>query len=163
MSRTTPTGCARSRDERRGTVNVTDRLLELSGGTDIRIAGEGELPRLYPDGDLGAMPPFGASIASPCSSRRPWRPSRRLRSTRARTRKRSRWADFSRSVVRLDGESAGQAGDRPCAHASRVTKEKKMADNTSWESFKAETENVAARIKALVREGNVRCVVIQHE
>src|SRR6185295_2342572 len=38
-----------------------------------------------------------------------------------------------------------------------------MAENTSWESFKAETENVAARIKALVHEGNVRCVVVQHE
>jgi hypothetical protein len=39
----------------------------------------------------------------------------------------------------------------------------RMMDNTSWESFKADTENVAARIKALVHEGNVRCIVIQHE
>ena len=38
-----------------------------------------------------------------------------------------------------------------------------MTENTSWESFKAETENVASRIKALVHEGNVRCVVVQHE
>jgi hypothetical protein len=38
-----------------------------------------------------------------------------------------------------------------------------MADNTSWESFKADTENVAGKIKALVHQGNVRCVVIQHE
>ena len=38
-----------------------------------------------------------------------------------------------------------------------------MADNTSWESFKAESENVAGKIKALVHEGNVRCVVIQYE
>ena len=38
-----------------------------------------------------------------------------------------------------------------------------MAENTSWESFKAESENVAGRIKALVHEGNVRCVVVQHQ
>jgi hypothetical protein len=38
-----------------------------------------------------------------------------------------------------------------------------MAEHVSWESFKAETENVAGKIKALVHEGNVRCVVIQHE
>jgi uncharacterized protein DUF4342 len=38
-----------------------------------------------------------------------------------------------------------------------------MAENVAWESFKAESENVAGRIKALVHEGNVRCVVIQHE
>jgi Domain of unknown function (DUF4342) len=38
-----------------------------------------------------------------------------------------------------------------------------MAENVCWESFKAESENVAAKLKALVHEGNVRCVVIQHE
>ena len=38
-----------------------------------------------------------------------------------------------------------------------------MTGNTSWESFKAEGENVAGKIKAIVHEGNVRCVVIQHE
>ncbi|HZR26966.1 MAG TPA: DUF4342 domain-containing protein [Vicinamibacterales bacterium] len=38
-----------------------------------------------------------------------------------------------------------------------------MADRTYWDSFKAESENVVARIKALVHEGNVRRVVVQHE
>jgi Domain of unknown function (DUF4342) len=38
-----------------------------------------------------------------------------------------------------------------------------MAENVTWESFKAESGNVAGRIKALVHEGNVRCVLIQHE
>jgi hypothetical protein len=38
-----------------------------------------------------------------------------------------------------------------------------MPENILWESFKAESGNVAARIKTLVHEGNVRCVVIQHE
>ena len=38
-----------------------------------------------------------------------------------------------------------------------------MIANTCWESFKAEGENVAGKITALVHEGNVRCVVIQHQ
>jgi Ala-tRNA(Pro) deacylase len=36
-----------------------DRLLELAGGKVIRLAGEEELRRLFPDCELGAMPPFG--------------------------------------------------------------------------------------------------------
>ncbi len=38
-----------------------------------------------------------------------------------------------------------------------------MAGKTYWDSFKAEGESVIARIKALIHEGNVRRVVIQHE
>jgi Ala-tRNA(Pro) deacylase len=36
-----------------------DRLLELTGGSRIRLAVEEELRRMYPDCELGAMPPFG--------------------------------------------------------------------------------------------------------
>jgi len=36
-----------------------DRLLELAGGKVIRIAGEDELLYLFPDCEVGAMPPFG--------------------------------------------------------------------------------------------------------
>jgi Ala-tRNA(Pro) deacylase len=36
-----------------------DRLLELAGGREIRVADEGELQRLFPDCEVGAMPPFG--------------------------------------------------------------------------------------------------------
>jgi Ala-tRNA(Pro) deacylase len=36
-----------------------DRLLELAGGHEIRLAGEVELRRLFPDCEVGAMPPFG--------------------------------------------------------------------------------------------------------
>jgi Ala-tRNA(Pro) deacylase len=36
-----------------------DRLLELAGGREIRLADERELRRLFPDCELGAMPPFG--------------------------------------------------------------------------------------------------------
>jgi Ala-tRNA(Pro) deacylase len=36
-----------------------NRLLELAGGRAIRVAGEDELPRLFPDCEVGAMSPFG--------------------------------------------------------------------------------------------------------
>jgi hypothetical protein len=38
-----------------------------------------------------------------------------------------------------------------------------MAGNTYWDTFKAESENVVSRIKALIHEGNVRRVVIMHQ
>ena len=40
------------------TVNLT-RLLELAGGSEIRLAQENELRRLFPECEPGAMPPFG--------------------------------------------------------------------------------------------------------
>jgi len=42
-----------------------DRLLELAGGTSIRLAQEDELRRLYPGCDPGAMPPLGALYGQP--------------------------------------------------------------------------------------------------
>ncbi len=36
-----------------------DRLLELSGGRVIHVAHEADLRRLFPDCEVGAMPPFG--------------------------------------------------------------------------------------------------------
>jgi Ala-tRNA(Pro) deacylase len=36
-----------------------DRLRELAGGHTIRLADEGELRRLFPECEVGAMPPFG--------------------------------------------------------------------------------------------------------
>jgi D-aminopeptidase len=38
-----------------------------------------------------------------------------------------------------------------------------MADKTYWDTFKAGSENVVSKIKAVIHEGNVRRVVIQHE
>lgn len=38
-----------------------------------------------------------------------------------------------------------------------------MTDKTCWESFKAEGDNVADKIKSLIHEGNVRRVVVQHQ
>ncbi|HTI40161.1 MAG TPA: YbaK/EbsC family protein [Vicinamibacterales bacterium] len=36
-----------------------DRLLDLAGGEAVRMADEDELQRLYPDCEVGAMPPLG--------------------------------------------------------------------------------------------------------
>jgi Ala-tRNA(Pro) deacylase len=36
-----------------------DRLLELSGGKIVHVAHEADLRRLFPDCEVGAMPPFG--------------------------------------------------------------------------------------------------------
>jgi len=38
-----------------------------------------------------------------------------------------------------------------------------MTEKTYWDSFKAEGENVIAKIKGFIHEGNVRRVVIQHQ
>jgi D-aminopeptidase len=38
-----------------------------------------------------------------------------------------------------------------------------MTENKCWESFKAEGETVADKVKSLIHEGNVRRVVVQHE
>jgi Ala-tRNA(Pro) deacylase len=36
-----------------------DNLLDLAGGSEIRVADEDELHRLFPGCEVGAMPPFG--------------------------------------------------------------------------------------------------------
>lgn len=38
-----------------------------------------------------------------------------------------------------------------------------MAAKTSWESFKADSAAAMDKIKALIHEGNVRRIVVQHE
>jgi Ala-tRNA(Pro) deacylase len=45
-------------------VNLVD-LLELAGGGSIRIADEEELRMLFPECELGAMPPFGPLYGQP--------------------------------------------------------------------------------------------------
>ena len=42
-----------------------DRLLDLAGGTSIRLAQQDELRRLYPGCDPGAMPPLGPLYGQP--------------------------------------------------------------------------------------------------
>jgi hypothetical protein len=38
-----------------------------------------------------------------------------------------------------------------------------MTEQTFWESFKAESGGVVEKLKALIHEGNVRRVVVQHQ
>jgi hypothetical protein len=38
-----------------------------------------------------------------------------------------------------------------------------VAEKTYWESFKAEGEAAGEKIRALIHEGNVRRIVVQHE
>jgi len=38
-----------------------------------------------------------------------------------------------------------------------------MTEKTYWESFKAEGEAAVAKVKAVIHEGNVRRIVVQHE
>jgi len=38
-----------------------------------------------------------------------------------------------------------------------------MTDKTRWESFKAEGDQIVEKVKALIHEGNVRRVIVQHE
>jgi hypothetical protein len=38
-----------------------------------------------------------------------------------------------------------------------------MAEKTYWESFKADSEAAMDKVKALIHEGNVRRIVVQHE
>jgi Ala-tRNA(Pro) deacylase len=42
-----------------------DRLREISGAERVELATEGELAGLFPDCDLGAMPPFGNLYGQP--------------------------------------------------------------------------------------------------
>src|SRR6184192_3371624 len=46
---------------------------------------------------------------------------------------------------------------------SRWSRRTAMADKTYWDSFKAEGESVISKIKAVIHEGNVRRVVVQHQ
>jgi len=38
-----------------------------------------------------------------------------------------------------------------------------MTTTTYWDSVKAEGENIVATLKKLIREGNIRRVIVQHE
>lgn len=38
-----------------------------------------------------------------------------------------------------------------------------MAEKTYWESFKAESATLADQLKTLIRKGNVRRVIVEHD
>ena len=38
-----------------------------------------------------------------------------------------------------------------------------MTDTPRWESFKAQSDQIVARLRRLIQEGNVRRVVVEHD
>jgi Ala-tRNA(Pro) deacylase len=102
------------------TVNL-DRLLELSGGREIRVAQQEELGRLFPGCDAGSMPPlgplYGQAVFVDVSLA-----SERDIVFSAGTHVDAiaiRWADFARTVKPIVGNFAGPPLDRvPAYHLS---------------------------------------------
>jgi Ala-tRNA(Pro) deacylase len=82
-----------------------ERLLDLARGSEIRLAREDELRRLYPDCEPGAMPAFGPLYEQPVLSTSRWLRNPKSSSTRARTPRRSACA----------GRTSPRASDRSSA------------------------------------------------
>lgn len=87
-----------------------DQLLELTGGSVIRLAREEELRALFPDCEAGAMPPFGplygqrvfvdVALAS--------EPAIVFNAGTHTQAIRMRWADFAASTKPIVGRFAGR-------------------------------------------------------
>jgi Ala-tRNA(Pro) deacylase len=95
------------------TVNP-DRLLELAGGSEIRLAQEEEMRRLFPECEPGAMPPFGplygqAVFVDVALASEPAIVFNAGTHTDAIA---MRWADFARSVRPIVGRFAEPPPDR---------------------------------------------------
>ena len=87
-----------------------DCLLELSGGTAIRLAEEDELRHLFQDCELGAMPPFGplygqAVFVDTALAAEPEIVFNAGTHTEAIV---MRWADFARTVRPIVGRFAAR-------------------------------------------------------
>jgi Ala-tRNA(Pro) deacylase len=95
------------------TVNL-DRLRDLAGGAEIRIAEEHELKRLYPECELGAMPPFGpiygqrvyVDVATAAEWEITFNAGTHTEAIRMR------WADFAATVRPIVGNFAERSEDR---------------------------------------------------
>jgi Ala-tRNA(Pro) deacylase len=89
-----------------------DRLLDLTGGTAIRLAHEFELRHLYPDCELGAMPPLGpmyhetvfADASLACEEEIAFNGGTHTEAIGMR------WADFARGVRPIVGRFAERGG-----------------------------------------------------
>ena len=89
------------------TVNL-DRLLQLAGGSEIRLAQEEEMRRLFPGCEPGAMPPFGplygqSVFADVALASEPQIVFNAGTHTEAIA---MRWADFAKSVRPIVGKFA---------------------------------------------------------
>ena len=98
-----------------------DHLLELTGGSDIRVALEDELRELFPGCDPGAMPPLGplygqdvyVDVALATEPEIVFSAGTHVDAIAMR------WADFARTVKPLVGRFASSPTDRvPAYHLS---------------------------------------------
>lgn len=95
-----------------------DRLLELAGGREIRLAREEELRPLFPGCEPGAMPPVGpiygqsvfVDMALASESEIVFNAGTHIEAVAMR------WADFARSVRPVVGKFAEPAFDRVGEH-----------------------------------------------
>ena len=92
-----------------------ERLLELAGGTDIRVAREEDLERLFPSCEPGAMPPFGplyghAVFVDSALAAEPEIAFNAGTHTEAIV---MRWTDFARSVRPIVGAFADRTSAGP--------------------------------------------------
>ena len=90
-----------------------ERLRDLAGGREIRLAQEDEMRRLFPGCELGAMPPFGPLygqlvFADLALASHPEIAFNAGTHTEAIC---MRWADFSKSVRPIVGPFAEPPGD----------------------------------------------------
>ena len=89
------------------TVNLT-RLLAFAGGSEIRLAQEEELRRLFPECEPGAMPPFGPLYGQPVFAdvALAAEPEIVFNAGTHTEAIRMRWADFAASVRPIVGKFA---------------------------------------------------------
>jgi len=91
-----------------------DRLLHLSGGHAIRLADEAELRRLFPDCEVGAMPPLGPLYGQTVfvDARLASEPEIVFNAGTHRDAIAMRWHDFVKMVNPIVGEFAEPPLDR---------------------------------------------------
>ena len=95
------------------TVNLNS-LLDLAGGSEIRLAEEDELRRLFPECEPGAMPPFGPLYGQPVfvDVALAAEPELAFNAGTHTEAIRMRWADFAASIRPIVGKFAGRPLDR---------------------------------------------------
>ena len=91
-----------------------DRLMELAGGSEIRIADEEELRRLFPECEVGAMPPFGPLFGQTVyvDAVLALEPEIVFNAGTHRDAIAMRWSDFVKMVNPIVGRIAEAPGDR---------------------------------------------------
>ncbi len=91
-----------------------DRLLELAGGNAIRLAGEEELRPLFPDCEVGAMPPFGPLYGQSVfvDARLASEPKIVFNAGTHRDAIAMQWSDFVKTVKPIVGRFAERPLDR---------------------------------------------------